>query len=81
MSLERNSKNFDLFRDCLSGPLAQRLAPTSTKASRKRKSKGRRNKIKHVQAEAASSDVLPSQDEDVGEFIDVRQSRGCSFES
>ncbi|KAL8803113.1 MAG: hypothetical protein Q9182_003363 [Xanthomendoza sp. 2 TL-2023] len=54
-------KNFDLFRDCLSGPLVQRLAIDNAKPTRKRKSKGQKKKAGDVLDE--QNDTPPAAEE------------------
>ncbi|KAL8858377.1 MAG: hypothetical protein Q9178_005058 [Gyalolechia marmorata] len=61
--------NFELFRDCLSGPLVQRLAVDRNGSSGKRKPKGRKRHLKDVEHEpGATTSGSPS--EELEDFVD-----------
>lgn len=65
-----NQSNYDAFRDCVKGPIVQKLLIHSTKPVTNKKSRGRKN------SSAIVEDVIDLEDnaEDFAEFVDVRQS-------
>ena len=63
--------NFELFRDCLSGPLVQRLAVDRNESSGKRKPKGRKRHLKDVGHEPGTM-TSGSSAEELEDFVDVR---------
>lgn len=69
-------ENLSFFQDCLSTTLIQRLAPSSSKGSKKR-IKGRKNEIKPVHT------VIESENDASGlaDFIEVRRCKGNELRS
>lgn len=63
---EKESDNFEIFKDCLSTTIIQKLAP-SGKRSKTKRFKGRKNEIKPVMREDEGNDAA-----ELGEFIEVR---------
>lgn len=64
-------KNLDLFRDCLSGPLVQRLALDKSLPAQKRRSKGQRKKVKEVANVPEEDDDARPAAEELTDFVDV----------
>lgn len=67
---EEESANFDIFRDCLSTAVIERLAPGNGKGPKKRRVKGRKKEIKPVvrdEVEDGRSDVA-----ELADFVEVR---------
>ncbi|KAL8948978.1 MAG: hypothetical protein Q9222_004884, partial [Ikaeria aurantiellina] len=66
-----NQNNYEVFWDCLSGPLIQRSAIDNIKATKARKSKKRRSEVEvgdvHVEKEHGASSTA----EDLADFVDV----------
>ncbi|KAL8695765.1 MAG: hypothetical protein Q9224_003175, partial [Gallowayella concinna] len=62
-------KNLDLFRDCLSGPLVQRLAIDNSRPRRKRRSKGQKKKAGEAVDVPEQNDTLPAAEE-LTDFVD-----------
>lgn len=72
MIAKEDSANFDIFKDCLSTTIIQRLAPDGGgKGSTRKKVKGRKNEIKPV-ARIASEDERNDAVE-LGDFVEVSQ--------
>jgi hypothetical protein len=61
--------NFELFRDCLSTVVIERLAPTTTKS--KKRVKGRKNEIKPV-VRASNEETSETDAAELSEFTEVR---------
>lgn len=59
--------NFEVFRDCLSTSVIARLVPASTKSSKKRASRGRKNEVKPV---AKCEDERENDVTELSEFIE-----------
>ena len=77
MVIEDEKHNFDLFRECLSGPLLEQLAIRKTPRSKKKAAKGRDSRqileVPEGKREEDNDDV-----EDCAEFIDVHaRSSSC----
>ncbi|KAL8670676.1 MAG: hypothetical protein Q9168_004797 [Polycauliona sp. 1 TL-2023] len=71
--------NLDIFRDCLSGPLVQRLAVDRRKSSGKPKTKRRKRASKDVELDSSTT-ATESPAEEVAEFVDyVANELFCSF--
>lgn len=69
MPFDEAQSNFDLFRDCLSGPLLQRSAIENAKVSQKRRTRGRKYSVKHdIDAHA----IGQGDAEELAEFINVK---------
>lgn len=62
---ESETGNFEIFKDCLSTTIIQRLAP-SGKRSKSKRVKGRKNEIKPVVKDDEGNDAA-----ELGEFIEV----------
>ena len=71
MSSNESHNNLDILRDCLSGPLVQRSAVENARTKQKRKSRGRKNSIKNVKIEAEANEPIPSDAEELADFVDV----------
>lgn len=70
MISEEESANFDVFRDCLSTAIIEKLAPAGGKGTKKKRVKGRKREIKPVvreEEEDGRSDVA-----ELAEFVEVR---------
>lgn len=62
---ESETDNFEIFKDCLSTSIIQKLAP-SGKRSKSKRVKGRKNEIKPVVKDDEGNDAA-----ELGEFIEV----------
>lgn len=70
--MELNSPNFQIFRDCLAGPLIQKSSTTTTSVDKRTRKGGRKGK-KNGSAlrEIAYDNEGPSDADELAEFIDV----------
>ena len=71
MTSELNNANFNIFRDCLSGPLIARSAETPSKTQKRRKHKGRKHAEITPPSQALDAVGDTEDAEDLAEFIDV----------
>lgn len=69
MAEQAEIENLSVFQDCLSTTLIQRLAPSTSKGSKKR-IKGRKNEIKPVTTQTGPEDEAS----ELADFIEVRVS-------
>lgn len=67
ISSSDETSNFEIFRDCLSTAIIERLAPTTSKP--KKKIKGRKNEIKPVAK--TSEDAGEADAAELSEFTEV----------
>ena len=68
------SSNYEVFRDCLSGPIIEKSAITPTKPRKRKTSKGRKTAVKTGQHPDHNEDEQHSDGdnpEDLADFIDV----------
>lgn len=70
---QEESTNFDIFRDCLSTTIIQKLSPENRNGGNKKKKKvkGRKNEIKPVVRSTAEEDEANDAAE-LGDFVEVR---------
>lgn len=71
MADQEGSGNFDTFRECLSGPLIEKSAITSTRPKRRRTTQGHRNASKGLKGLVGHGDEKQTSADDLTEFIDV----------
>ena len=77
MALDEEQGNFNLFRECLSGPIIELSAVAPLKSSRKKSSKGRSNIKKVDETRHDRPDEDSDTVEDLADFIDVITSPAC----
>jgi len=68
MVSENDTTNLNVFRDCLSTTIIERLSPQSGKRTKKRVSKGRKNEIKPV-VRTEEADINDASE--LGDFVEV----------
>lgn len=73
MIAKDETANFDIFRDCLSTTIIQKLAPDAGgKGSTKRRVKGRKNEIKPVARVVKNEEANDAAE--LGDFVEVTMS-------
>ncbi len=71
MADNEGSGNFDIFRECLSGPLIEKSAITPTRPKKRRIAQAHRNASKVVKGHVGHGEEGHNAAEDLAEFIDV----------
>ena len=69
MELDEDDRNFRILRECLSGPMIEKLTAIPIKPNRRKSSKGRNNSSIYAAASGRGDD--PNSAEDLSEFVDV----------
>ena len=65
---DENQSNYETFRDCISGPVIQRLLTKPTKLVKKKGVQNRKNAIKSA---VQAGEEIENEAEDLTDFVDV----------